>query len=302
MSERIAVIDCGTNTFHLLIAEKENNLIKEIIKKRVYVYLAEQGISRIGDRAFQRGLTAIAEFKEMIDQHQVNSVKAMGTAALRTASNGKDFLDEVKNTTGIDIEIIDGHKEADLIYRGVAQAIPMNEDTVLIMDIGGGSVEYIFANKDGASWQKSFPIGISVLQQQFQQNDPLSNDEISSIEAYLARILQPLADEIVKQKALTLVGSSGTFDVLENAVGSKAEGSTFSEIRINDFQEFYKKIAQSSMSERLAMPEIPEQRAKLIPIALVLIEFTLRLSQVNKIMVSDYAMKQGMLAEMMELK
>lgn len=298
MSERFAVVDCGTNTFHLLIAEKEGNTFKEVFKRRIYVYLAEQGISRIGDRAFDRGLTALIEFKELAESYGVANVKAMGTAALRTASNGQDFLDKVKANTEIEIEVIDGHKEANLIYKGVCQAIPMDEEMALIMDIGGGSVEFIFANKRGAFWQKSFPLGISVLSQQFQQNDPITNDEISSIEAFLSSQLKPLADEVAKEKPITLIGASGTFDVLENALGVKEPDSNFATVELDNFGAFYDKVICATLQERLAMPEIPEQRAKLIPTSMVLIDFVLRLSKVKRILVSEYAMKQGMLIEL----
>ena len=144
MLNRYAIIDLGTNTFHLLVAEQQlDNSFKELYRKRYFVKLAEEGIETIGQASLQRGLVALQHFRQVIDELQVKKVKAIGTAALRTATNGPAFVQQVKEDFAISIELITGSQEAAYIHQGVAMAVPFQEENYLLMDIGGGSVEFI---------------------------------------------------------------------------------------------------------------------------------------------------------------
>ena len=164
MPSKYAVIDFGTNTFHLLIVEaREDGQFIELHRERIFVKLAEDGIERIGDKAFVRALQAMQRYREILDDYQVENIKAIGTAALRTALNGQEFIDTVWKNSKIKIHLIDGQEEARLIHLGVNQAVDIGNDTALIMDIGGGSVEFIISDKLGVKWADSFPIGVAVL-------------------------------------------------------------------------------------------------------------------------------------------
>jgi exopolyphosphatase/guanosine-5'-triphosphate,3'-diphosphate pyrophosphatase len=113
-------------------------------------------------------------FAGMLKKHHVKKVRAIGTAALRSAENGQEFIQEVEKLTGITINQISGDEEARLISEGVRLAFPMDEEPVLIMDVGGGSVEYIICNRDEIFWKQSFNIGISVLYNKFHKTEPIS--------------------------------------------------------------------------------------------------------------------------------
>ena len=143
MPNRIAVIDLGTNTFHILIAEAQaDHSFKDLHRQRFFVKLAEEGIETIGEAPLERGFKALTHFKNLIEELQVIKVKAIGTAALRTASNGPAFVQQVKEKLGFQIELISGDQEATFIHKGVSLAVPFKEQNYLLMDIGGGSVEY----------------------------------------------------------------------------------------------------------------------------------------------------------------
>src|SRR4051812_33886299 len=116
MSKRFAVMDLGTNTFHLLIAEANLNDIHEIVRRQVAVKLGEGGINNniILPGAFERGISTMKDFSKQMKDFHVDQVKAIATSALRNASNGFEFIDRVKTETGIEIEVVDGNKEADL--------------------------------------------------------------------------------------------------------------------------------------------------------------------------------------------
>jgi exopolyphosphatase/guanosine-5'-triphosphate,3'-diphosphate pyrophosphatase len=144
--ERIALIDLGTNTFHLLITEiRDRDQLVEFGKYKAPVKLGEKGMpgGKITDAAYKRGITTLRDFKQVIDAAGVTTVLAFATSAIRSASNGKAFVDEVYQRTGIRIRVINGNEEASLIHEGVKNGVSLPKDEpVLIVDIGGGSVEF----------------------------------------------------------------------------------------------------------------------------------------------------------------
>lgn len=301
MTKKFAVIDLGTNTFHLLIAEKNSaGTFKELYRNRIFVNLAENGIHTIHHIAFERGIAAIFEFKKTLEDYQVDLIKALGTAALRTADNGKIFIEKIFSETGINVKLIQGDREAELIYKGVRQAVDFEDNSVLIMDIGGGSVEFIIANKDGVNWAESFPVGASVLFNDFHKTDPISHEEIDLLLLHFEKQLSPLLEKIETYSPNILIGASGTFDVLENLLCKEKISEIHGIVQISDFYPFYEKLSGTTLQERYEMSEIPDSRAKMIIVALILIHFVLKKAPIQKISVSAYAMKEGMLMELIE--
>lgn len=148
-SRRRAVIDLGTNTFHLLIADLHaDGRIEEVYRERRFVKLASEGIATIGEAPFARGLEALNHYRKILDEYNCANLKAIGTAALRTASNGPEFVRTARETVSIDIQLIPGDEEAQLITKGVLAALPPLNERILIMDIGGGSTEFIIADRE----------------------------------------------------------------------------------------------------------------------------------------------------------
>jgi exopolyphosphatase/guanosine-5'-triphosphate,3'-diphosphate pyrophosphatase len=301
--QRLAVIDLGTNTFHLLIVEAgPDGGLTELDRERRYVKLAEQGIGQIGPEPYARGLQAMAYYREQLDKYGVTKVRAFGTAALRTASNGPAFIREVKERTGIEVDLIPGEEEARLIHLGVRQAIPEFARTSLIIDIGGGSVEFILADDHQVHWAQSFPIGVAVLYKRFHRSDPISALEMEEVREFLGEVLGPLREAIFQFPPEFLIGASGTFDVLENALSPEKDHPLRARFPAERFYSFYRKLIPTTVDERLEMPEVPAERADMIIVALILVEYVLNLAPFREILVSHYAMKEGMLVELMGLQ
>lgn len=298
--KHFAVIDLGTNTFHLLIVKHNAaGSFEELHRERRFIKLAENGIEKIGPAPFQRGLQALLDYKKILDKFQVTTFKALGTAALRRASNGKDFIQEVKAQTDISIQLISGEEEAELIHKGVSQAVPFGQAKNLIMDIGGGSVEFIICDKDQIFWKQSFPIGVAVLFNKFHTSDPIHVSEVLAVEQHLQKILTPLLQELEKHQVQSLVGASGTFDVLENILVEKKASPVHSYLSDQKFNPLFQIILKSTLAERYAMEGLPETRADLIVVASILIDFILKQTAIKEIIISAYAMKEGQLAKMM---
>ena len=157
-----------------------------VYNESIAVKLAEGGIQKgyISEAAFDRGLTALKEFKKTIDLYQVKTVRAVATSALRTSINGSDFLEKIKSEIGINPEIITDDREAELIYLGVSSAINCFDEKYLIIDIGGGSVEFIICNQKEIFWKRSYDIGAARLMEQFHHSDPISVADINKLNLY----------------------------------------------------------------------------------------------------------------------
>ncbi len=299
IKKRFASIDLGTNTFHILIAEKqEDNRFVKVFQKREYVYLGKDGVGHINEESFQKGIETLTIFQDLMQQHQVSKYRITGTATLRRADNGPLFCREIKSRLDLDIDIIDGKKEAEYIYKGVRSYLSDPSGKYLIMDIGGGSVEFIHFDQEKMLFSQSFPIGISVLYNKFQRNDPLTAEEIEEVENWLQHQLKDLEEYIENQEVHTMIGSAGSFEVinaiLEKALSKENVGCFTTE----EFLKIYEGIIPLSKEERIQYPGIPEERVTLIPIAIVLIRFVLIHFKIGAVLYSPYALKEGVISEM----
>jgi exopolyphosphatase / guanosine-5'-triphosphate,3'-diphosphate pyrophosphatase len=295
--DRFAVIDLGTNTFTILIAEKsDNQRFTQLHREGFYIKLAEGGIANISAAPYQRALDALQKFKKLINDFQVQTVRALGTAALRTASNGANLVAEIFEQTGISVEIIDGDREAELIFEGVRAAYPFGKKYDVIMDIGGGSVEFIIANENGKIWAQSFPVGVAVLKKDFHHHDPISAAEIATLEAYLEKTLAPLSEAISVTPIDRLVGASGTFDVLERIYAQQKVSDAASIMSASDALAFCESIVPLSSAERYNHYDIPDQRVEMIVVAMLLIRFVIQKYDISSIGISNYAMKEGLMS------
>ena len=168
------------------------------------------------------------------------------------------------------------------------------------MDVGGGSVEFIIADANKLYWAKSFPVGVAVLYNRFHKSEPIASTEIEALENFLKETLDPLLIELQNHQIYTLVGASGTFDVIE-AFLSKSNITPYSAlVEIDNFYPFYQHLLELNLTQRLALENLPESRAELISVALILINFVLQKASIQQIIVSAYAMKEGILYKMIK--
>ena len=297
--KKIAAIDLGTNTFHLQLVEiHADGSYRTLERTRHFIKLAEAGIEKIGAAPFQRGLNAMIDFRRILDQYQVEQYRAIGTAALRTATNGREFLDRVKQETEMDIEIIDGDEEARLIYEGVSSALSYGDATDVIMDIGGGSVEFIFANRRGVQWARSFPVGVAVLRRKFHRSEPITRKEIGELRNWLEEILAPVVERAEILHPHRLIGASGSFDVLEMMLPRERITPHHAVVHLQQLPELLHETITADLETRLKMDRLPGDRADMIVVAFLLIEFIIEKFGTKQLDVVSFAMKEGILREM----
>ena len=302
---RIAIIDMGTNTFHLLIADAAARKYEILHREHEAVKIGRAGINEgfIDDAACQRAIIAMKKFRETIDQEHVAEVYAFGTSAFRNAKNGRALAEEITAITGIPIEIISGGAEADYIFEGVRAALDLGNEVSLVMDIGAGSVEFIIGDHTAMFWKESFEIGGQRLLERFQKHDPISADEIKKLDAFFHKELKPLHEAIQKRKPKTLVGSSGTFDTLSDIFSIRQKiPRTFEELEtplsFRGFYEIYEELIRKNRSERMQIQGMIEMRVDMIVVACCLVRYILDIHRFERIRVSTYSLKEGVLAKL----
>lgn len=296
---RKAIIDLGTNTFHLLIADIIHDQITPLYKKQIAVKLGENGINQniISPPAFERGIKALDYFSKQIKLYEpLDSIKCLGTSALRNANNASEFINQVQQTTGLNIEIIDGLKEAELILNGVKAALPKANHNGLIMDIGGGSVEFIYIKEGQALFSESFEIGASRLKELFHKSNPISNSEIEDCKNYIKTKLKSLFDFAQKHKHIELLGSAGSFEsIAELAQLKYANENGFVEIEVSDFSKIHQWLLKSTFDERKEIPAIADYRVEMIVVASILIDTVINELNIQKMKCVFYSLKEGAL-------
>jgi exopolyphosphatase/guanosine-5'-triphosphate,3'-diphosphate pyrophosphatase len=307
---RVALIDLGTNTFHLLIVEMPTapgNKPLVLLRTKAGVRLGEGGISQgiIAPEAYTRALHTLAGFKEEIELHEVTEVRATATSAMRVTKNGPDLVRDIFEQTGIQVNVIPGEREAELICQGVRQAVDLGEEAQLIMDIGGGSVEFIIANQTTIFWKQSFEIGAQRLLDKFFP-DPSGVFPAEAVEAeqrYLGTVLEPLIEAVHRYRPASLVGASGSFDSLGDMqlgqLRTESELPPCTELEMSSFQSSYRHLLSGNHEQRKALPGILPMRADMLVVAAVLIDFVLGITEITRIRTSAYALKEGLLAEML---
>ena len=304
MDQKVAVIDLGTNTFHLLVAEWDGHHYQIVLRDRCAAKIGMGGINKdiITDDGIERALEALRNFRNVMDQESVTRSFAFGTSAFRNASNGQAVAEKIQHQTGIPVNIISGDQEAEYIYRGVREAISLGDDPSLIVDIGGGSVEFIIGNKDKIFWKRSFEVGGQRLLERFHRHDPILPEEVVQLDAYLTAVLQPLLEQIKKFKPAILVGSSGTFDTLSDIYrvrnGLPLQPDAETPLTFESFYETFKLLLVKNREQRLLIPGMIEMRVDMIVVACCLLRFLIEHHEFLGIRVSSYSLKEGVLASL----
>ncbi|MCS7017848.1 MAG: exopolyphosphatase [Cytophagales bacterium] len=304
---RLAAIDLGTNQFHLLIAEQNpDGKLNILLKEDRFVRIGEGGIneSLIMPEAMERAISAMRDFKTLIEQYHCQKVGAVATSAVRNAKNGTTLINRIAELTGIHVEIIDGEKEAVLIYEGIRHTINIAQIS-LVADIGGGSVEFIICDAAKIYWKASFEIGAQRLFYSFHTIDPIPAENVVALNHYLSHILQPLSDAVAHYKPANIIGSSGSFSTLYKLYAGM-EGIVYEkglpqyELPVEGYYKVHKQLLLKNRNERAEMPGMRPERKDMIVTASCIIYFLIRLLNPEKITVVSASLREGLLASLID--
>ena len=305
---KAAIIDLGTNTFNLLIAEVNAKSFAVLYAAKEAVKIGEGGILNgvISDDAVERAMRALEGYTQTIASFNCEKVFAFGTSAMRDAKNGSEFVVRIRERLGIDVQIISGLEEAQLIVEGVRLAVPMTEKPLLIMDIGGGSTEFIIANNESVFWKESYQLGVSRIRQLLQPEDPISPENLSSLDALLKSELSDLIFQCNRYGVQSMVGSSGSFDsFIEMIWAEKGDNTDVKSVLTDTFNlealaVLNTKLLDGTFAERKAIPGLVEMRVDTIHIASFMVQWVLNHCHLNEVVLSTYALKEGVLSRIMK--
>ncbi len=306
---KTAIIDCGTNTFHLLLAEHDRQgNFRRLANDKLSVKLGEGRIlqNEIGPEPFKRGLKAFEKLADKARDFASDFVEAYATSAIRSASNGPEFVKKVKESTGISIQVIDGDAEALLIYKGVKLALENIDKPILIMDIGGGSTEFILARNNAILWKHSFDLGVARLLQTFKPSDPVTPEDILALENYFEQELQPLTEQLKLIEPAMLVGCSGSFESLASMIGMRFYGQEPDEqLRVfpfkeHEYQEIHRLLLNSDETARFKIPGLAPMRVDTIVYASIFIHFVKQHFSIPRMVLSYFALKEGAFSDILK--
>ena len=289
---RKAIIDLGTNTFNLLIAEFSNDNWHVVFNQKIGVLLGMGGINSktITKDAMARGIQAMKKFKVICDKYDTKPI-AIGTSAIRDATNKKVFVESVFKETGIKIEVISGDKEAEYIYKGVKKTFL--QDSGVIMDIGGGSTEIIYFKNKQIIKKKSFDIGVSRIYQMFDFQDPISKREAEELKDWFDQQTDGFFNDL---NCNTLIGASGSFETLYELIHKKHfQSNTSIQLPFDTLTNTLNLTSFSSYKERNENEWIVPIRKKMIPFAAIKVQWLIEKLNIKEVYVSPYSMKEGFL-------
>ncbi len=306
---KLAVIDCGTNTFNLLIVEViSRTAYRKIYHTRVPVKLGEISVNHnhISEIPFNRGLDALASFSERIKAEGISNVLAFATSAIRDGDNGPLFVETARERFGLHIQVIDGEREAELIYSGIRGAVKLNQSISLIMDIGGGSTEFILANASGILWKHSFNIGAARLLNKFAPSDVLTVREAAAITHYLSEELSLLKKATTQWPPVELIGSSGAFESFIEMIHGEMDGPPFDgetteySLPIASYTALSRKVKNSSLEQRKNFKGLIPMRVDMIVICCLMVDFVLHEFNLKQLRISTYSLKEGAMLDFIE--
>lgn len=305
---RLAAIDLGTNSFHLVIADtKPNGSFRIVSSDKEMVRLGESGadMKYLTPEAMKRGMDALRRFKTVLDARKVKAVRAIATSAIREAENQDDFIRKVKSVLGINIEVVSGFEEGRLVYLGVLQALPLYAKKTLVFDIGGGSTEYALGERGNPKFIVSHKLGAIRLTKHFNLSDRPSPREVSAARRHIVGELAQTAKEIEKRGFAVAAVSSGTALSVASMVAALRGGQSgkTGTLRLNSFtmdlaevQEVVSLLlACSTTQQRRKIPGLDEKRADIILGGALILEQSMELLGANEVMTSTYALREGVL-------
>lgn len=303
----VAAIDAGSNTFRLLIASLEDKGFKDIYTDRCITRLGD-GLSISGvlsENRMNDSIEALKKFAHICSQYNVENIYAFGTSALREASNSDIFIDRASNEAGIKIEVLPAKKEAELTLKGTIHAFRYAgyQPPYLIIDMGGGSTEFIFYKGTNNTKMWSIPIGVIKLCQRYNISDVITDEQLSSLEIEILPVLENLQMQLgmFLDSNILLAGTAGTFSTIASIDLQLEEYSRekihLHIISLDKLVEMLKRLVSLNLEQRKSVKGLEPERADLIIPGLL---FTIKIMDYlgfSKLLISEYGILEGAVLE-----
>jgi len=301
---RIASIDIGTNSIHMIVVQVRPDLSFEVVdREKDMVRLGAGGLDgrSLTPTAMTAALQTLAKFKRLAESHKVDEIIAAATSATREADNGGDFIAQVDRETGIRIKVISGTEEARLIHLAAAYGVDVGSSPAVVVDIGGGSVEVTLGTATHLTLGRSFKTGVIRLTERFVRTDPLTRHDQRRLVKFVNKEMGPYLEQVAGRGFERLIGTSGTILSL-GTMAVAEEGEVPDDVRnrrvtAKALRRLQKRLVEASTAERLRIPGMDPRRADLSVAGAVLFDTIVRRLGADEFTLCDLALREGLVLD-----
>ncbi|MGL4913008.1 MAG: Ppx/GppA phosphatase family protein [Romboutsia sp.] len=299
---KIGTIDIGTNSMRLLLGDYSNGKIEER-KKFVNTTRIGQDVDKegyISQEAIKRNIKALKEFSDMCKAEGCEQIYAMGTSALRDSKNGKEFVQLAEIETGIYVDIISGKEESNLGFKGVLEGLE-GDDTILVIDIGGGSTEFIIGDRDGIKFAKSENIGALRMTEKFLKADPINEGEFNKMSIFIENEINDTIKYIQSKGIKKLIGIGGTTTTV-SAMNQELEVYSMEKIHNSkickkNIEKILQSLKKMTLSDKKTLKGLQPKRADIITAGVKILDIIMENLEIDEIIVSEYDNLEGLMCQ-----
>jgi exopolyphosphatase/guanosine-5'-triphosphate,3'-diphosphate pyrophosphatase len=299
---RIAALDLGSNSFHLLIvATRPDGSFTPIVREKEMLRLgdvvAKHGV--LTDEAIEAAVEVVGRFRAIAEANDAEELLAYGTAALREAANGAAAVERLEAETGVRVKVINGIREAQLIFEAVRASVLIDPGPAVCADLGGGSLELSVGDRAGLVYATSVHLGVGRLTAELVRSDPPTSKDRSRLRRRVEEELAAVLPEIVDESPRMLIGSSGTFCAIVRAAVALRDGAippvvNQLSVTAKEVGEFSDLVYSLSSGDRARLPGIDARRAELLPAGVAVAEVLMEETGFLELTASEWALREGM--------
>jgi exopolyphosphatase / guanosine-5'-triphosphate,3'-diphosphate pyrophosphatase len=299
---RIAAIDIGTNSVHMIVCRVRPDLSFEVIdREKDMVRLGTGGLGgrRLADTSMAAATQTLSKFTRIAASHGVDETVAVATSAVREAANGADFVSALHRDLGLHVRVISGTEEARLIHLAAAYAADIRRKTAIVIDIGGGSTEITLGTSERMRAGRSFKLGAIRLTEQFVTSDPLSRSDERRLVRHIHEQIDDYLAQLARRRIDRVIGTSGTILSLGALAADRRPSDDIRNLRIpaKTLRQLTKRLMSLTLEQRLKLPNLDPRRADLAPAGALLLDVVLAGLGVDAITLCDFALREGLVLD-----
>ena len=304
-SLRIGAVDMGSNSFHLVVVDAHpDGTFDTLLREKEMLRLGDV-VTRTGtipEGHVERIVDTMRRFASMASSVGAVEVVACATSAMREADNSSDIVDLVREETGIDVEVISGRREAQLIFSAVRESLALEPGPAVCFDLGGGSLEVMVGDNAGLLWSTSLHLGAARLAAQFLDSDPPTPGELRRLKARILDVLSPVAREVASFEPKLMVGTSGTFQDLARMAVAARTGTVPGAVNQlvverSDVAELHERLVSLPSSSRTKVAGLDARRADQIPVGSLLLLTAMKLFGFEDLTIGEWALREGIVLD-----
>ncbi len=297
--EIVAAVDLGSNSFHMIVCSLTEGKLQTLDRLKEMVRLAA-GLNKknyLDDATQERALGCLERFGQRVRNFPPGSVRVVGTSTLRQAKNAQQFLDKAEKALNHPIHIISGIEEARLIYQGVAHSLGSNANLRFVMDIGGGSTEYIIGSGDTPRMKESLPMGCVLVSNAFFKDGKLSKSAFTQATLFAEQHLEPIQRQFQRKNWDEAIGASGSLRAIDKVL--QAKNWSNNGITRDGLELLVAHLAQCSHINDAVLPELDPERLPVFPGGVAIVYATFKSLGIEQMTVSDGALREGLIQDLL---